>query len=102
MRFLLTLPLRYVSVMKVDTSDVPVAEAGDLRTYYFGQINPGRTLPINYSLEGWLVAPPKIGAPVQVLRTARNGISIPGIFSSTPVVAIPNEGEFHTANSKYL
>ncbi len=104
MTFSLTLPLRYVSVMKVDTSDVPAAEAGDLRTYYFGHINPGRTLPINYSLKGWLVGPPKVGAVVQVLRTLRNGagVAVPGIFTSSPVTAVPNEGEFHTVNSKYL
>ena len=102
MRITLTLPLRYVSVMKVDAGDVPAAEAGDLRTYYFGHVNPGRSLPITYSLEGWLVAPPKVGAVVQVLRTWRNGVALPGIFISTPVTAVPNEGEFHTVNSKYL
>jgi len=88
--------------MKIDTSDVPAVEAGDLRTYYFGHINPGRSLAFNYSLEGWLVGPPKVGAVVQVLRTMRNGVAVPGIFTSSPVTAVPSEGEFHTVNSQYL
>jgi len=102
MRFSSTHPLRYVCVSKIAESDVPAVHAGDLRSYYFGHANPGVSLPVKYSFEGWLVCELAVGAAVHVLRTVRNGVAMPGIFISTPVTAVPNDGEFHTANSKYL
>jgi hypothetical protein len=102
MRFSPDMPLKYVSVAKVAENSFPEEHAGDLRAYYFGPSNPKAVLQLNYSIEGWLVAEPTLGSTVQVLRTVRNGVAIPGLFVSSPVTAVPNGQEFHTADAKYL
>jgi hypothetical protein len=48
-----------------------------------------------------MLRPPAIGERVRVLRVIRNGVFVPGDFTSTVVTVIPAEGEFHTGNSIY-
>lgn len=101
MRFSLSLPLTFVSLRKLSETTDPVRSAGDSRTYQAGELNPGSSLPVDYLMEGWMVSWPRIGETVTVLRTSRNAVPTPGVFISTPVTAIPRDGEFHTANSRY-
>jgi len=64
-----------------------------------------------YTTEGFLFNPtdgPRVGAPFTFFRTVRNGVLVPGIFSTSPVEAILTHGAdnvetivFETANSTY-
>ena len=66
-----------------------------------GQPTNSTSLPVDYTLTGVLLVPPRIGGKVKVLRTTRNGIEVPGVFESTEVVEIGEHG-FTTFNSVYL
>lgn len=101
MRFSLPLPLTFVRLRKFSETANPAQKAGELHAYHAGTLNRGSSLPVDYSMEGWMISWPRIGEMVTVLRTSRNAVATPGVFISTPVTAIPRDGEFHTANSRY-
>lgn len=94
--------LKYVRIVKVAEAETPAHVAGDLNSYQLGLVNPGVSIPTSYSMCGWLLAQPSIGAGVVLLRCSRNGVLMPGIFMSTDVIAILGKREFHTINSKYV
>ena len=48
----------------------------------------GQSLPIDYELEGTLLAPILLGRQLEVSRNKRNGVVTDGHFSSTNVVEI--------------
>jgi hypothetical protein len=52
-------------------------------------------------MEGWLQLPITLGGRVLLHRRVRNGIEQPGIFISSPIIAIHSDQEFATANSIY-
>jgi hypothetical protein len=60
----------------------------------------GKSIPIEYTLEGTLVNPLTVGESVIVLRETRNGVAATGLFQSSPVTLITNTS-FYTANSVY-
>lgn len=57
----------------------------------------GRSLPVDYDLEGFLLDPIVPGCPVRALRLRRNGVDALGCFSTTPVVEV----HVTTVNSVY-
>lgn len=93
--------MKYVSMVKISAVDAPRMPPGDPTTYHYGQqCETGHSLPEGYQLEGFLAAPPTVGKCVEILRCARNGISILGLYSSTPVTLVQGN-IFHTHNSVY-
>ena len=60
----------------------------------------GKSIPVDYWLEGDLIYPIRVGERVQVNRTTRNGVECTGFFISSPVTLIV-ESTFYTANSVY-
>jgi hypothetical protein len=69
--------------------------------FRFGAGTKDTSLPVDYVLTGLLLAAPQMGQPVIVLRLSRNALSFPGVFESTPVVAVQAD-RFTTENSIYL
>jgi hypothetical protein len=72
--------------------------------YVPGEINPGLSVPVDYTIEGELLRDVVIGESIAALRHKRNGIVVPGIFETTPVVSIEESPErtlVKTANSVY-
>jgi hypothetical protein len=61
----------------------------------------GKSLPIDYTIEGFLTEPVIVGCRVQVDRRKRNGVPIDGLFLTSPVVEV-NEVGFRTMNSVYM
>lgn len=61
----------------------------------------GKSIPVDYWLEGVLLAPITVGENVRVLRESRCGVVCPGMFITSPVTQI-TKGGFTTQNSVYL
>lgn len=97
----MTWPPPFVQIRKVAAVGASAHPCGDPLSYRYGMPNPNESFPIDYSVIGWLLRSPVVGEAVHVLRVARNGAIMPGIFVTTEIVRIPRAGEFHTANSIY-
>ena len=65
-----------------------------------GSDNPGQSLPVEYWIEGTLLANIVVGSCVRVNRDVRNGVVVSGLFTTSPVQSI-SPGEFCTMNSVY-
>ncbi len=92
--------LPYVRVEKLAPTDSPTYPPGDPATYTHGQPCDTDSLPVGYTVEGWLVSPPAVDGQVVVLRCMRNGIACLGIFGSARVTKV-RDGYFWTQNSVY-
>ncbi len=63
-------------------------------------MHPTKSIPIDYWVEGELLAEVRIGGPVYIARDIRNGHKVTGLFSSSLVRKI--EGDLiTTGNSIY-
>lgn len=71
-------------------------------SYVHGTLqNEGESLPIEYEIEGQLLGEIKVGYPVLIARSKRNGIEIGGFFQTSPVIGL-TKGGFKTKNSEYI
>ena len=61
----------------------------------------GKSLPVEYEIEGELAFPIKVGQCVRVARDRRNGVPATGMFITSPVVEVSTHG-FRTKNSVYI
>jgi hypothetical protein len=59
---------------------------------------PEMALETGYEIEGYLIDSVKVGSIVNVWRTMRNGIEVPGHFTSTVVAKIEGD-KIYTQNS---
>lgn len=91
----------YVKVSKVNSVDNPVYPTPPLATYEAGKFNAEVSIPNEYWLEGYLVQGPEVGKSVVVQREIRCGVKATGIFQSSAVTEITEEG-FNTLNSIYI
>ena len=89
-----------VKLTKVREAAVPKVRAGDWNTYVPGACDNLASLPVDYVIVGILMEPPVIGGSVEILRLERNGVPVLGVFRSTLVVSVSDEG-FTTKNSVY-
>jgi hypothetical protein len=71
------------------------------------QVNPGcsiaasgDSLPVDYEMEGVLLADVEVGQSVYLARMVRNGELVNGIFTSSRVASLAQDG-FATADSVY-
>lgn len=101
MKLEITWPPKFVRLHKMAESPNPVVPATAAADYPYGLCTYAGSLPVGYTVVGWLVQPPRVGEPVRILRFARDGMIILGLFASSEVLAIPREGEFTTLNSVY-
>lgn len=92
--------MKNVKIQKISASNNPLFETPKIEDYEVGKDNGDVSLPIEYTIEGTLVAPIEIGKPVSVLRKKRNGISMIGLFTTSEVVK-KTEKTFETKNSVY-
>lgn len=66
-----------------------------------GQLqNENFSLPLEYTIEGALLAEIRVGESVRVLRDKRNGVEVVGSFVTSPVTEVTNK-QFRTRNSVY-
>jgi hypothetical protein len=89
--------IRIEKVASVDNGLPPQS----IENHIAGNFNKeGYSLPISYNLEGKLLSEIKIGSPVIVFRTKRNGIIADGMFQTSAVIEV-GKNYFKTANSIY-
>jgi hypothetical protein len=80
------------------TGGMPACEFG---SYVSGQTQAeGFSIPIEYTAEGELMRPMRVGESLLMMRDLRNGVPAVGIFQTSPVIEITQE-TFMTNNSVY-
>ena len=89
-----------VKLTKLREADNPVSRAANWNAYVPGAWDNGGSLPVDYAIVGILMEPPVVGGNVEILRLERNGVRAFGVFRSTRVVAVREQG-FTTLNSEY-
>ena len=91
---------RVVELTKLRVSPNATEQPGSWDKYRLGDVSNNVSLPVDYRLTGILLAPPRVGENVRILRVSRNGVVVPGAFTSTTVVAV-EDNMFTTRNSVY-
>lgn len=79
--------------------NAPVA-AAKWDEYKLGSGDNVLSTPVDYEVEGVLAEDIVVGKCVEMLRTKRNGVEMPGLFTTSQVTFIDKEF-FTTQNSKY-
>jgi hypothetical protein len=93
--------LQRVSLEKLAAAPNPVTSPGTWDEWDMGSSENNGSLPIDYTLHGFLLTPIHIGEAIKMLRTHRNGVERLGYFRSTPVVQFRGENLVETFNSIY-
>ena len=89
-----------VKISKLIHLDDAVHDAPSMNEYVVGRSNGNVSLPVDYWIEGYLTDLPTVGRSVLVNRTNRNGVEVSGIFKTSTVTEITDDG-FKTLNSVY-
>jgi hypothetical protein len=96
----------YVRIRKIEAAANPeLSTAGDFDPAQ-SWTNREKAPPKNYTVEGYIARLPKVGEPLYVLRTNRNGVNTTGYFNTSIVVSIIEEIDgkkslINTKNSIY-
>lgn len=94
-------PHPWVRLTKIAQTSDPLVPPASWDKFHPGRPDNGIvSLPIDYWLEGFLVAEPELEKPLRVARYIRNDVVFPGIFRSTALVMI-EENLLYTLNSIY-
>ena len=100
--------MKYVKITKIahrPDAKVPAIKWKDLQpgTEHSDHLS----LPTDYTVEGWVDEPPKVGQSLVMERHVRNGVRVLGYFTTSPVMEIGKgrldgfDDEFYTENSVY-
>lgn len=89
-----------VKIQKIGAAANALAPTPDNKDYVPGEVNEGVSLPAEYCIKGYLLKSIEHGAPVVVDRYARNGVSVTGMFVTSPVIEFDST-TFTTYNSIY-
>ena len=90
---------KFIELTKVAASDSPFLPPADPESYSPG-LPSASPPPLGHTIKGWLVSGPTIGEPLVIDRTERNGITVRGLFASSPVVTF-DLARIQTVNSVY-
>jgi len=95
----------YVKISKIGIAPNAAYPTPAAEKYIPGEDNGAVSLPINYTVEGYLVSPIKETQHITVQREKRNGVPIAGFFSTSEVEKITKINETNyvveTLNSVY-
>jgi len=95
----------YVKISKIGIAPNAAYPTPAAEEYIPGEDNGAVSLPINYTIEGYLVNPIKETQHITVQREKRNGIPVAGFFSTSEVEKITKIDETtyvaKTLNSVY-
>jgi hypothetical protein len=89
-----------IKLTKFAKSNAPLFPTPEKEDYKDGKINEGISLPMDYWIIGKLLFDIEEGKAVRVLREERNGVKVPGLFSTSLVTKIDGD-KFETLNSIY-
>jgi hypothetical protein len=94
-----------VRMSKIDIAENPSSPTPSAENYTPGLLNEGVSLPLEYTVEGYLEGPLEKGCSIDIDRRKRNGIEVRGFLHSSPIQEIQAtlQGTLvTTANSIYL
>ena len=83
---------------KIDTAFSPKNPTASWNEWLMG--SEKKSLPINYTVKGFLEEPVSVGKPIRMGRIESNGRKALGLFISSAVTKIENN-IIHTFNSVY-
>jgi len=93
-------------VIKISEAASPNFVSAKWKNFLPGKINdPNFSLPLDYTVEGELTIPIKVGGTIFMKRTKRNGVKAEGVFMSsviTDVKTFKGTSVVTTRNSVYL
>lgn len=90
----------YVRVEKLEALPSALFQTVPMSEWVAGADNPGKGLPIGYTVEGFLLTEPKVGQPLRLDRRKRNNVDMIGDFQTSDITQI--EGSYLTTlNSVY-
>lgn len=75
----------YVKISKIGIAANALYPTPAVEEYIPGEDNGAVSLPVSYTVEGYLVSPIKKTQHITVQREKRNGISVAGFFSTSEV-----------------
>jgi hypothetical protein len=90
----------WIRLTKIAATSCPHTPSASPENYLYGSENL-LSPPIDYWLEGFLFAPPKVGETLKVDRRIRNGVVARGFFESSPITAVDGN-RVTTMNSIYF
>jgi hypothetical protein len=91
---------KLIRLRKIDAVKYAAYRTPSKKEYNYGNYNEGISLPIDYWVEGYLLAEPTVGKTVVVDRVSRNGEKVSGMMVTSTVTEV-FEGGFKTLNSVY-
>ena len=94
----------YIKLSKISLPEDALLPTPCFEDYRVGIENYGKSVPIGYTVEGSLINLPKVGSSLYINREVRNGITIPGITTTSEIVEISITKDklyFKTLNSIY-
>jgi len=90
-----------ITLEKIAAAPGAVTSPGSWDQWEEGSPHNRGSLPIDYTLQGFLLIPIQIEIPIVLARTHRNRIEKLGYFRSTPVVQFRDDDLVETYNSIY-
>lgn len=94
----------YIQISKLRATDNPEFPTSNVKDFIHGAINPGVSLPAEYTATGILQREVEVGKGLFMIRDSRNGAPSLGILQTSPVTdifPITDGLIIHTANSVY-
>jgi hypothetical protein len=92
--------MKKVKITKLKAAENPKYPTPDFEGYELGKENGNVSLPSEYTIEGIMEKDPVVGSSVFVERASRNGVKSFGLFYTSLVTEITENG-FKTQNSIY-
>lgn len=93
-----------IRLIKLGAVENPVAPTPDVEEYMYGDRNHGLSVPVDYTIEGYLFQDVEVDKPLLIRRTMRNGVYMPGFLTTSYIKSIlPTENGLvlKTENSVY-
>lgn len=97
--------MKFVRLKKLSAAMNPAAPTPEMANYKAGEDNGEVSLPVEYTVEGYLAKEVIVGEGLLIDRISRNGIMSKGITNTSPVVKqelLANGATIYTTNSVYL
>jgi hypothetical protein len=94
-------PSPKVKLTKVAAAFKPEVETAAWTEYRPGQQDNVKSLPVDYTIIGYLLKPLVEGTQIVIFRIERNDVNTPGEFVSSEIVHVDGN-TIYTRNSVYL
>lgn len=82
----------YVMLKKISSVPDAYSPTPNGEEYRYGKLNPGASVPVEYTVTGYIGHKIELDRPLVIMRDTRNGIECHGVMTTSAV-------KFFTANS---